>query len=127
MNCNSRHHDFDRREDFRRLEVILKDILFQLQKQKQYQNQDQDQDQYQGQAQDQYQDQYQGQEQSDRTKFENIGNPNVIVKNEANALSIAAIVILLSFLNDYKDNVVIDKDATREIVSMQNLTIPLSK
>ncbi|MEF2291317.1 MULTISPECIES: hypothetical protein [Virgibacillus] len=110
MSCSSRHHDFDRKEDFRRLEVILKDILFQLQKQqqKQYQNQDQDQ----------YQDQYQGQAQSDRTKFENIGNPNVIVKNEANALSIAAIVILLSFLNDYKDNVVIDKDATREIVNM---------
>ncbi|WP_147358267.1 MULTISPECIES: hypothetical protein [Clostridia] len=97
----------------KRLEVILKDILFQLQQQGQAQGQEQ------GQAQGQEQGQAQGQTQNDRTKFENNGNPNVIVKNEANALSIAAIVIVLLFLKEdgYKKGKM-NKESFGEIVNM---------
>ncbi|MGX4668166.1 hypothetical protein JNUCC74_03020 [Cerasibacillus sp. JNUCC 74] len=71
MGC---HHD-----DVRSLEVKLRDILVQLQQEKQWQ----------------YQNEAQSQTQSDRTIFKNNGNPDITIKNEANAIAIAAIILAI--------------------------------
>ena len=68
------HHD-----DVRSLEVKLRDILVQLQQEKQWQ----------------YQNEAQSQTQSDRTIFKNNGNPDITIKNEANAIAIAAIILAI--------------------------------
>ncbi|MFU0790416.1 hypothetical protein [Virgibacillus proomii] len=66
-------------DDVRSIEVKLRDILVQLQQEKQWQ----------------YQNEAQSQTQSDRTIFKNNGNPDITIKNEANAIAIAAIILAI--------------------------------
>ncbi|MGX4668165.1 hypothetical protein JNUCC74_03015 [Cerasibacillus sp. JNUCC 74] len=101
MSYYSRHCDFDKKHDFRRIEVMLEDILVQLQQQKQRQ----------------YQNQAQSQAQSDRTIFKNNGNPDITIKNEANAIAVAAIVILVSLFSDHSGKKV-NKKSVEEFAEM---------
>jgi hypothetical protein len=89
-------------DDLRNLEVMLEDILVQLQQQKQRQ----------------YQNQAQSQAQSDRTKFENNGNPEITIKNEANAIAVAAIVILVSLFSDNSGKLKVNKKSVEEFAEM---------
>ncbi|MFU0790413.1 hypothetical protein [Virgibacillus proomii] len=102
MSYCSRHCDCDKRCDFKHLEVMLEDILVQLQQQKQRQ----------------YQNQTQAQTQSDRTKFENNGNPNITIKNEANALSIAAIIIIVRLFGGHGGKLKVNKKSVEEFVDL---------
>jgi hypothetical protein len=102
MTRYSRHRDFDKKHDFRRIEVMLEDILVQLQQQKQWQ----------------YENQAQSQAQSDRTKFENNGNPKITIKNEANAIAVAVIAIIVRLFSGNSGKLKVNKKSVEEFVDL---------
>ena len=108
------------------IENTLRQIQIQLQKQ--YQVQLQMQQQLQEQAQKQYQDQDQDQRQFDYDyhKFEKVGNsvskfnPKVVVKNEANSLSIIALLSAFGFFNKETGSTPMTINEVKELIEAVN-------